>query len=482
MVRLSYAWVAWLALVVTGSEASPGDRNWLYADCLDTCVEKACGITYTREDPGYELNRAQELQKGRLFDRLDQHLAMLPPFQQQQQQQQARQQAQPGPQRRRHLQRGHPDPPPETEETGSTIVGAAPGSRGRVGGGGVGVGGGGGGGDGSDGGWDTAVGSGASRAAGGKGEAAAAAGAGVGAGLGSGVGPAIGAGMKAPIAAADEFDWYAHQPPWYLRAMGWDCVSECRHTCMNLHVEARVASGDRMLQYYGKWPFRRIWGVQELLSSLFSLGNGLPHLFHAVFSAGQYNPPGHYMQFWLTIYPWVGMNTWLWSAVFHSRDVPWTEAADYFFALLNIFFVVWVALVRLAGPPRKRSPGLRKLVPAVGVLMSVYYLLHISFMWFVKFDYGYNMKVALLAGVAHTGLWLRYQYLSRDRPYARRGAAIIILLNAAILLEVNDFPPVYRLLDAHAIWHFVTIPLMFRWYRFVIQDARHEVSVSSKAT
>lgn len=39
------------------------------------------------------------------------------------------------------------------------------------------------------------------------------------------------------------------------------------------------------------------------------------------------------------------------------------------------------------------SRRLRKVVPAVGVSMSVYYLLHISFMWFVKFDYGYNMKV-----------------------------------------------------------------------------------------
>lgn len=39
------------------------------------------------------------------------------------------------------------------------------------------------------------------------------------------------------------------------------------------------------------------------------------------------------------------------------------------------------------------SPRLRKTVPAVGVSMSLYYLLHISFMRFVKFDYGYNMKV-----------------------------------------------------------------------------------------
>lgn len=46
----------------------------------------------------------------------------------------------------------------------------------------------------------------------------------------------------------------------------------------------------------------------------------------------------------------------------------------------------------------------------------------------------------MLAGVAHTGLWLRYLHLVRDRPYARRGATIIILLNAAILLEVSVRP------------------------------------------
>ncbi|CAM9629475.1 unnamed protein product [Ectocarpus sp. 13 AM-2016] len=137
--------------------------------------------------------------------------------------------------------------------------------------------------------------------------------------------------------------------------MGWDCESECKHTCMNLHVESRLAAGGDIWQYYGKWPFRRVWGIQELFSSLFSAGNGLPHLYHLLLSPGQYNPPGNYMRFWLTVYPWVGMNTWLWSAVFHARDVPWTEAADYFFALLNIFFVVWVAFVRLAGPPMNRG-------------------------------------------------------------------------------------------------------------------------------
>lgn len=31
---LSYAWMVWISLVASG-EASPGDRSWLYTDCLD---------------------------------------------------------------------------------------------------------------------------------------------------------------------------------------------------------------------------------------------------------------------------------------------------------------------------------------------------------------------------------------------------------------------------------------------------------------
>lgn len=262
--------------------------------------------------------------------------------------------------------------------------------------------------------------------------------------------------------------------------MGWDCESECGYTCMTMHVEARIERGLSMLQYHGKWPFRRVWGIQELFASLFSAGNGLPHLYHALYSRGTYNPPGHYMHLWLSLYPWVGMNTWLWSTVFHARDIRWTEAADYFCALLNIFYALWMALCRLAGPPRKRRRVVGVLLPLIGLSMCVIYLRHIHYMWFIKFDYGYNMKIALAAGVMHTSSWLCYQYRARDRPYARRGALIVILLNAAILLEVGDFPPVvYRTLDAHAVWHMVTIPLGFAWYRFLIADAKHEAAITA---
>ncbi|CAM9734846.1 unnamed protein product, partial [Choristocarpus tenellus] len=121
---------------------------------------------------------------------------------------------------------------------------------------------------------------------------------------------------------------------WYLRLLGWGCESECGYKCMSQHVELRILRGQSVQQYHGKWPFRRVWGIQELFASLFSLGNGLPHLYHALRSQGLFNPPGHYMSMWMTWYTVVGINTWLWSAVFHARDVRWTEAADYFCALL----------------------------------------------------------------------------------------------------------------------------------------------------
>lgn len=76
---------------------------------------------------------------------------------------------------------------------------------------------------------------------------------GQGAAAGAVPGAMVAEGASGGVGAVDR---YVHQPPWYLRAMGWDCESECRHMCMNLHVEMRAATGSRMVQYYGKWPFR----------------------------------------------------------------------------------------------------------------------------------------------------------------------------------------------------------------------------------
>ena len=54
----------------------------------------------------------------------------------------------------------------------------------------------------------------------------------------------------------------------WLRLMRWDCLSECKYRCMRELTELREQKGLKVVKFYGKWPFRRVCGVQELFSSI----------------------------------------------------------------------------------------------------------------------------------------------------------------------------------------------------------------------
>ena len=40
--------------------------------------------------------------------------------------------------------------------------------------------------------------------------------------------------------------------------------------------------------------------------------------------------------------------------------------------------------------------------------------------------------------------------------------------------EVFDYPPLYDLLDAHAIWHGATMPLAALYWSYIVDDCRFE--------
>jgi hypothetical protein len=50
------------------------------------------------------------------------------------------------------------------------------------------------------------------------------------------------------------------------------------------------------------------------------------------------------------------------------------------------------------------------------------------------------------------------------------------------LLEVLDFPPIAGIFDAHAVWHGATIPLVFLFYSFILDDARYEGGLVTQKT
>ncbi|ESR35442.1 hypothetical protein CICLE_v10005304mg [Citrus x clementina] len=121
--------------------------------------------------------------------------------------------------------------------------------------------------------------------------------------------------------------WYM-QEPLYLQWKKWDCLSDCRYNCMVDREIKRDALGHGPVKYHGKWPFIRVYGIQEPASVAFSVLNLAMH-FHgwlSFFILLYYKLPlkqtkKAYYEFsplW-HIYGFLSMNSWFWSAVFHSR-------------------------------------------------------------------------------------------------------------------------------------------------------------------
>lgn len=283
-------------------------------------------------------------------------------------------------------------------------------------------------------------------------------------------------------------------------------------------VQSRLAQlrpvQKQMVQYHGKWVFIRVLGAQEPLSVLFSLLNLRVHAL-AVMRLRAELPELFPLKVIYVLHALVSCNAWIWSAIFHARDKPFTERLDYFSAGAAVLSGFFFSLCRLFrwGPSHPRFTLLARGCGAALVL-------HVLYLSIGRFDYSYNMTANVLVGALHSLLWLVYSFnpavfaarpAGNVRPLSRRiderppnqiggggsppmpvisaGAAaptsraarrklqlIVGLLVLATSLELFDFPPLMRALDAHALWHLATVPIASMWYDWLIDDARECVS------
>mmetsp|Transcript_39032 Transcript_39032/g.84923 ORF Transcript_39032/g.84923 Transcript_39032/m.84923 type:complete len:359 (-) Transcript_39032:258-1334(-) len=262
--------------------------------------------------------------------------------------------------------------------------------------------------------------------------------------------------------------------PWYLRMTGWSCEDDCKYHCMHLQEEHRSMQGLSPVKYYGKWPFVRAFGHQEICSSMFSLLNLAAHLYGYMrlrkVCLGLSEHARYPYFYLLTISAVLNINSWFWSWLFHMRDTPLTERLDYLSASTNIFNGVFLCVVRVAGLQRDRE------VAAVAAVVALVTLGHMYYMLFVKFDYGWNMQICLLAGVGQACLWMVW-VLYVVHPIRSSFILFFIAMHTLMLLEVLDFSPVlWGLVDAHSLWHLLTPPWVLLWYSFFEHDARYNAS------
>jgi hypothetical protein len=289
--------------------------------------------------------------------------------------------------------------------------------------------------------------------------------------------------------------------PLALRAMRWDCAADCDYLCMwaaeRSKSEAAAAAGGApapVEKYHGKWPFTRLWGVQEPASVAFSLLN-LAASLHCLArarrrlaarpraaAAAPPPPPPLMARLWLLQLA-VAANAWLWSSVFHCRDTRLTERLDYYSAGAAVAFNLFVTLVRVGGGGGEA--GDRRRARAAGAPLAALYAAHVWRMQAVLFDYGRHVALCVGAGALQTAAWAAW---AGGAPAGRRHPGRPPLLsfmgavNAAMLLEVLDFPPLFgAALDAHALWHAATAPLAYLWYAFVAADLGELLEGGKKA-
>lgn len=113
---------------------------------------------------------------------------------------------------------------------------------------------------------------------------------------------------------------FATPLPLALLLTRWTCQDDCKYDCMHMLTDHAVQTRGAIRQYYGKWPFWRLWGMQEPASVMFSLWNLWSHLQGARRIRRQI-PSAHPMRSYYLTCAYISINAWIWSAVFHTRGV-----------------------------------------------------------------------------------------------------------------------------------------------------------------
>ena len=255
------------------------------------------------------------------------------------------------------------------------------------------------------------------------------------------------------------------------------------------------------VQFFGKWAQLRLMGMQEPFSVLFSALNLIVQLYAMLHLFKNLVPDTYPLKPVYRTHTIIASWSWFASSVFHTRDLWWTERWDYFNAAAVLVSGLFLCMCRIL-LIKPGSVMFRRVLIAC-VTVWVLHVLYLMSHW--RLDYSYNMVACLMVGIVHNLLWLVYAFApvamhqlsimlhggshlswsssnvnsSPGITSKQRNRLVIIVLLTFLApgLELFDFPPLFRMIDAHALWHCATAPLTLYWYYWLVDDARECVGM-----
>ncbi|CCH58328.1 hypothetical protein TBLA_0A05350 [Henningerozyma blattae CBS 6284] len=306
---------------------------------------------------------------------------------------------------------------------------------------------------------------------------------------------------KCPNSEVDEEDLPSNsytninfnQTPFLLeKLLFWDCMADCDYQCQHIITKERIHDKEEIYQFHGKWPFLRLLGMQEFFSTIFSVGNFIPHYFgfrlllqkyHQVSMRGDHKKPLLINYIAVAI---AGMLAWISSSIFHFRDLLFTEKLDYFFAggtVLMGFHAIIGRMFRL-----DHKPTIRKTFSIFVITIFCAHLLRLYLDWSYTYNMRFNLFFGLLQYASLVSLAIRnylslqkkkkqHSYGSRYNIHSQRlfslcatPILLVVFTSIAMSMEIFDFFSYTFQIDSHAIWHAGTILPSFFLYKFFIDD------------
>lgn len=296
-----------------------------------------------------------------------------------------------------------------------------------------------------------------------------------------------------------------HTP--FKQLFAWDCPSDCNYKCQQIITNNRQKNGLPKVKFNGKWPFKRVWGITELASVIFSLLNLRVNYTNYKKIWFQYRKTNDEMYLSYTYLLLVSMIGWIFSTIFHIRDLVITEILDYYGACLIIignFYVITARYFNLKG----------KQLLMFQVVVMVMYFGHM-FKMYIKWDYNYNIIYNMILGLCSMSLWILHsagiarvytenyyvlnnsitllpyetKILTKLNPLQLSRPKIIpyipIVLNLWMLVamgfEVWEFEPIWNLIDSHSLWHLLSYFPQLIWYDWNIWDVEVNRILATKA-
>eukprot|EP00835_Amoeboradix_gromovi_P003415 NODE_224_length_13912_cov_0.116604.p5 type:complete len:281 gc:universal NODE_224_length_13912_cov_0.116604:4604-3762(-) len=240
----------------------------------------------------------------------------------------------------------------------------------------------------------------------------------------------------------------------------WNKREVCDYECMWSIVHQKQSKNEPIEQYYGKWPFYRIWMIQEPMSTLFSFLNLIVHLryFNIFNNKWKYGRD-------LNIFIILNLITWLASMSLHTISNNLTERLDYFSAGFVVIYGIYIILIYLF--------KLNRIILPVFILIYSFY---VNFQLNrTGLDYGLHMLVFSIIGAVHSLVWFINGFIVRKPHAIKIGLASIFTLICLGALEWMDFALI-GYLDAHALWHLSTVFVAKYWYSYWLFEEKVALS------